>query len=306
MTIPGKPSPHLAVPRLAREGDTMPRSAITDYNQYLRRLGRSGTTIHTYCRTLCRLNRWLGHDLLTATEDDLTAWQDSLRGLAKSTIHGYLPAVTNFYRWARAAGRIEHDPSVALSSPRVPKRRPHPIAEDDLTRAIMEAPSRIRPWLILAAFCGLRACEIARLRREHIIIRHGRRFLRIVGKGDKERDVPISGYVWTELLAYGLPMTGWCFARHDGRPGHNDPATLSHIANTYLHSIGITESLHKLRHRFGDQLRSEGYDLDTVAELMGHESIETTRGYAGVPRKELLDAVDSIQPRHLRSIKEAS
>jgi len=112
---------------------------------------------------------------------------------------------------------LQADPSAALSVPRSPRRLPRPMPEGDLHTAIVNAPPRIRPWLMLAALGGLRCCEIARLRREDVLNSHTPPALLVHGKGDKERVVPLPAQLLHELTP--LPRAGWLFARLDGRSG---------------------------------------------------------------------------------------
>ena len=194
--------------------------------------------------------------------------------------------------------------------PRSGRTIPRPIGDDDLFAALETAPPRVRPWLVLAAWAGLRAKEIALLRRECVLDTLARPALLIATdatKGRNERIVPLSPFVVGELRAAGLPASGWVFRRQDGHYGPNTPAKLSHLANRHLHGCGINATLHQLRHRFGTEAYRSGHDLRAVQELMGHASPETTAGYAAYANESAIAAVNALPtPRgtagHLRAV----
>lgn len=284
--------------------------AIGSYLDYLIMQGRSGHTIRSYTRTLQNLRKWLaeaGLTLYSATADDLAEWRRGLT-VAPSSVSAYVGAVRSFYKWAAQTERIDRDPSLLIPRPKLGRRLPRPIAEADLEMAIDTAPDRIRPWLVLAAYAGLRCCEIARLRREDIYDSVPSPYLRVHGKGDKERAVPMSSYVWTELrpgvVALGRAR-GPAFQRIDGRIGPISANTVSNYGNEHLHACGLVDTMHALRHRFGTATYNATRDLRVVQELLGHVSPATTAGYAAHCQAEAVRAVDAIQPtRRLRAVQD--
>jgi integrase/recombinase XerC len=271
------------------------RPEISDHAAWLLKQDKASTTINAYGRRNRALAEWLearGATLLTATPDLMLEWRTSLT-VSPNSVLTYLAAVRSFYRWAMWAGKATSDPTADLPVPKWRKGRPRPIAEPALVSAILNAPVRIRPWLILAALAGLRACEIAGLRRDDIL--DGPRVMIIRGKGRKERVVPISAQVWAELLKAGMPSSGWMFPRYDGKPGPNTAHKVSDLTNAFLRSIGIRETLHQLRHRFGTQSYAATRDLRIVQELMGHQDPATTALYCDFSRAESISTVDAVQ-----------
>jgi site-specific recombinase XerD len=145
--------------------------------------------------------------------------------------------------------------------------------------AVAGAPARIRPMLVLAGWAGLRAKEIALLRRACVLDTTEPRAVLVAAdatKGWRERIVPLSAYALGELA---LPASGLMFRRLDGQAGPMAPWRVSQLCNTYLHECGILATLHQLRHRFGTQLYHVTKDLRLVQELMGHQRASTTAGY---------------------------
>jgi integrase len=254
--------------------------------------GLSAETIGARRWLLLRLRAAHG-PLLDLGPAGLLAWREGL-AVDRDTVRTYVSHVRQFYAWARRSGLIDGDPSADLPVPRRRKRLARPIGEQALTMAMAGAPARIRPWLALAAWAGLRAKEIALLRREHVIDTGRVPGLFVASdatKGADERFVPLHPVVTQALAEHGLPRSGWVFPRGDGLPGPNRPHTISHLSNRYLHGAGISETLHQLRHRFGTVFYAECLDPKRTKEVMGHRNLESTDGYikiASAPTAEII------------------
>ena len=272
-------------------------SEIGEHRQWLEQRGLSPRTTEAYRRVLLRLSAWLefrSSGLLTATPQELMDWREGL-AVTSNSVLSYMTAVKSFYSWAQASGRVHVRPDVDVPLPKIRKGRPRPISEMQLRVAILNAPKRIRPWLFLAALAGLRCAEIAGLRREDILDTADEPVIIVMGKGRKERIVPLSPQLWQELTDYGLPKFGIVFLRCDGQRGQNSPKLLSQLVNRYLKSVGITETLHQLRHRFGTRAFRVHKDLRVVQELMGHADPATTALYADYCRSEAISTVLGVQ-----------
>lgn len=257
-------------------GDTTVGAFLDDCR---RRNLRPGT-IDQKRRCLARLTRHLGGDPADATHDQLVAFLDRLdQPEARATELSHL---RTFYRWAVAEGHLGVDPSARLVRPRVPRRLPRPIPTNDLAVALDTAPERVRPWLVLAAYAGLRACEIARLRGQDLLWENDPPLLVVdEGKGGHMGAVPMCPTVAAELA--GMARSGWLFPRRDGQPGPTPAHVVSRLANGHLHGLGITHTLHTLRHWFGTQtLRANGGNLRETQELLRHQSPVSTAIYTWV------------------------
>lgn len=253
------------------------------------------TTIYTRGNVLHRLEAVLQPvPLLAATAADLAAWRASLTQ-APSTIAGYISHVKSFYAWALAAGLITADPAAAIPVPKTPRRLPRPISEDALMHALECAPLRIRAWLVLAGWCGLRAKEIALLRGENIRLYDDSPVLLVASdatKGIRERVIPLSPFVTAELTAAGLRVRGLVFRKMNGQP--MPPWLVSKLANQHLHDCGIPDTLHSLRHRFLTMAYRGSHDLRLVMELAGHQSPTSTAGYTLLDPTEAVAAVNGL------------
>ena len=277
---------------------------VTDEHlEHLRLSGHTKATIYSRRRALARMEAALPGSLLDATPAMLERWRASLTTGDEATV-AYVSHAKSFYDWAISRGLIASNPAANLPVPRLGRRLPRPIAEDDLMTALAAAPRRVRCWLVLAAWCGLRAREIALLRRENILETASPPVLIVAAsatKGRSERVIPLSAFVLAELAAARLPSSGYVFRRGDGRPGPNEAWRVSQLANRHLHECGIADTLHQLRHRCGTMAYRASRDLRAVQELLGHSSPSTTAGYAAYDRAALAAAVEALPvPGRLR------
>lgn len=274
------------------------RQEITDYLTWLKAKGRSERTCIFYTRRVEDLEDWLAArnvDLMDAGPEDLEEWREQLDMLDNSVIT-YVAAIRVFYRWAFRSGRIAADPSWDIPVPRKRRGLPRPIPEDELERAVKLAPARIRPWLVLAGYAGLRCCEIAWAQRDDVHDQADEPFMFVRGKGGSIDAIELSPYVLAELRAAGLPKTGPLFPRADGKRGHLTPHLISSVGNTYLHSIGIEATMHQLRHRFGTRTYAAVKDLRVVQELLRHRNSSSTAIYTATSRPTARAAVTAVQP----------
>jgi integrase len=246
-----------------------------------------------------------GSSLLVATAADLAAWRASLAA-GPGAIADAVSHARGFYAWAAATGLRPDNPAAAIPLPSRPRRLPRPVAEDDLAAALACASERVRPWLVLAAGAGLRAKEIALLRRENVHDTARPRAILIAAdatKGHAERVVPMSAWVWAELQRAGLPASGWMFRRHDGRPGPNAPWLISQLAGRCFRAAGSSATLHMCRHRLLSLLYQQTRDLRLVQEVAGHASPRTTAGYTALDAGAAAAAVEALPvPGRLRAV----
>lgn len=253
--------------------------AITKHIDWLRRTGARPTTVTQRRDNIRRLAAKLNVPLLDATYDDLDTWQSRLR-VSISSIHTYTCHVRAFYRWAFEIGLLDTNPSDSLPIPKVAERRPRPMPEKDTRTALKAAVGHMRVWLALAGWCGLRAGEIARIRREDLATDPeggDGAMLHVDGKGGKHRAVPVPPRVYTMLKEY-LTVTGPIFRRATtGLPV--TPNEVTKRCSKFLRGLGLTHTLHTLRHRFATKLAQSTRDLRLVQELLGHGSLATTQGY---------------------------
>ena len=279
-------------------------SVLARHLDWMRQRGLSENTIQGRRRLLARMA--LPVPLLEADAAMVGEWRAGLT-VTGGVIASYVSHVSEFFKWAVKEGLRPGNPAADVPVPKVSRGLPRPVSEDSLMAALAAAPPRIRPWLVLAGWCGLRACEISGLRRENILDTVSPPVLLVAAsatKGAHERMVPMSAFVVAELHAARLPPSGFAFRRADGQPGPNAPWMISHLCNEHLHACGIAASLHQLRHRFLTQMWRATHDLRLVQDLAGHSSPATTAGYTEVDKPAAVAAVETLgAPARLRAVR---
>ena len=288
-------------------GDTVP-VCLQRHLDYLRQRGLADSSIYKRRLALIKLREYIGHDLFQVNPAELEAWRAELADrVMPSTTMGEIWHVKDFYAWAQQTRRMRTNPAAFLRYPRLGRRIPRPIAEEKLLYALSAAPAPLRQMFVLAGWCGLRACEIAGLRRSNVLDHAKQPALLIeesATKGHHERVIPMSDFVLAELLQLPLPAAGYVFRRADGRPGPNKPWRVSHMCNTFLHEAGLDEVLHQLRHRFGTQTFEVSQNIRIVQELLGHRSLNTTMIYTAYSNAQAVATVQSLPvPPRLRPVK---
>lgn len=249
------------------------------------------TYIESRVRLLDRLERHLGAAPSTASLDDLRSYLDRPLGPgSRATEIAHLKA---FFRWAVTEELLDRDPTVRLEKPKLPAAKPRPIATSDLVVALRAADDLIRPMLLLAAYAGLRACEIAPLRGEHVLLDDDPPVLIVVeGKGGAPGSVPLAPVLAAELAT--LPRRGLLFPRIDGRPGPMSRYRVCQLCNGHLHSLGIEATAHQCRHWFLTETYRATHDLRLTQRLARHRSSTTTDRYTYLSDTEATRAVGML------------
>jgi integrase len=301
----GQPEPAQTC-RLCGKPHYVPCQILRRHLEHLRMRGLADTTIYERERAVIRLARALPVPVLDATARDLLKWRARL-DISPGSVAQYITQVREFYAWTVARGLREDNPAAGLPVPKLARRLPRPVSEEDLMAAVAAAPARIRPWLVLAAWCGLRAKEVALLRVESVLLSADPPVLVVAAdatKGTRERIVPLSPFVVSELTAApkvpmpsessGLPRSGYAFARLDGRRGPVTPNLVSKLSNEHLHGCGIGATIHQLRHRFATASYRASRDLRLVQELLGHADPATTAMYAAYDKPQAVAVVAAL------------
>ncbi len=287
--------------------------------------GRSASTIDAYRRDLVRLIGWLDQrrlDVQTADAEDLTAYVHDLQalGLAARTVARALVVVRNYYRFLTAEDLIDHDPVARVEVPPVPRGLPKPLGLDEVVRLIESidpvspATRRDRAMLETLYGTGMRISELTGLSLSSLDLTA--RIARVVGKGDKERIVPIGTHA-------AAALEGWLCL--DGRGALVRSATINRddmdavfvnlrgsrlsrqgawgVVRKAAISQGMADRLspHVLRHSCATHMLDNGADVRTVQELLGHASISTTQVYTLVSAERLRSVYDQAHPRALRA-----
>lgn len=262
-------------------------SLVNDHVEHMRRRGLADGSIGKRRRRLVRFDAVVG--LSGAEPEDVETFLDN-RDLSAKTRYDWVSDLANFYQWAIDWGHLETNPTLRVVRPKCPRRLPNPIATGDLVVGLQMAEPTMRAWLTLAAYGGLRVGEIGGLTVDSLL--WDDKLIRVIGKGDKERMVPMHPEVERVLRARRLPSRGRVFRRPRG--GGYPAAQVSREVSLYFESIGVSATAHMLRHWFGTKLYAACRDLRVVQEVMGHASPSTTAMYADWSRPEARSAVASL------------
>ncbi|MEZ5165723.1 MAG: tyrosine-type recombinase/integrase [Acidimicrobiales bacterium] len=212
------------------------------------------------------------------------------RSISPRTRYDWVSHLHMIFDWGVRHGLADHDPTVRVHRPKVDRLLPRPISDHDLAEALRQAPPMMRAWLLLGALAGLRVSEMARPERPDVL--ESDMLLRVMGKGRKERLVPLHPDVLGGLRRAGLPRSGYLFRRPHGSPF---PASMvSREISVYLSTVGIDATAHQLRHWFGTKTYRQCRDLRTVQELLGHASPTTTAIYTAASPLDARAAVDAL------------
>jgi integrase/recombinase XerD len=279
--------------------------------------GLSANTVAGYRRDLDQAAKFLARsgaaDWRAVTPAQAGGWIHSLTN-ARYTVASLARKLTALRMLARFLVREklrEDDFTALLSGPKLVRRIPGTLSADEVAR-LLTAPTggdaralRDRALLELFYSSGLRASELAGLMLQQVDLEHG--FLRVFGKGSKERVVPVGGRACEALAVYLAagrphfvkPRTGsQLFLNHRG-------AALSRVmlwmlVKKFARRAGITKNVtpHALRHSFATHLLTGGADLRAIQEMLGHASISTTQIYTAVEPQRLADHHAKFHPRN--------
>ena len=289
------------------------------FRRHLRLLkGVSPNTVAAYISDVGKLITWCEEeqrDPVTLTLDDLETFSASLHdlGIASSSHARILCGVRAFYQYLTIDGYVEQDPSELLESPIQDKHLPDVLSTEEVDMIINAIDlskwegQRNRAIIEVLFSCGLRVSELVTLTLSNIYEEDG--FVRILGKGNKERLVPISGRALHELHL-------WYMDRRQMRikPGEEDYVFLNrrgaHLTRTmifimikqYAAMAGIRKTIspHTLRHSFATALLEGGASLRVIQTLLGHESIGTTEIYTHIDMSTLRQEIEMHHPRNIK------
>jgi integrase/recombinase XerC len=267
---------------------------------------------HTIRAYLTDLRQFLAvaGPLRTVAPDTIRHWLRTLDGEAERTSIGRkLAAVRSFYHFLVDGGRVRRDPTLGISTPKTSRKLPVHLTLDEVDRLLV-APAadrwlglRDRAMLEVLYSSGLRVSELAGLDWEAIDVQTG--CLRVLGKGRKERVVPIGRPALRALATYreaaraaGVPAsTGPVF--RNARGGRLTTRSVARLMERHVLASGAATgaSPHALRHTFATHLLGAGADLRAIQELLGHASLSTTQRYTHVDLRRLMEAYDRAHPR---------
>ncbi len=300
-------------------GHSVPKDIISAYEKYLR-LERnfSKNTFENYMLDLQKLVSYMddeGIDFRAITLDELDRFAGSMRdlGIGARSLGRVLSGVRSFYRFLTIEGEVPTDPTELLVSPNIGKHLPEVLSVEEIDAIENAIDPGMREYqrdlaIIETLYsCGLRVSELCELLISNLYLEEG--FVRVKGKGSKERLVPISRRATEEIRR-------WFEQRRELviKKGHEDYVFVSMRRGTKLSRItlfvrikqlaglaGIEKSIspHTFRHSFATHLLEGGANLRAIQTMLGHESISTTEIYTHIDRTRLREEILLHHPRNI-------
>ena len=290
---------------------------LNRYKQYLRfEKSLSAHTLDAYLRDLDKLCQFLkdeGINLLDVSLEHLETFTAGLRdaGICPRSQARILSGIRSFYRYLVLEGHLEADPCELLESPQTGFHLPEVLTLDEIDNLIESIDlstregQRNRAILETLYSCGLRVTELCNLKLSDLYLEEG--FIKITGKGEKQRLVPISPRAIRELQLYFIDRntmdisSGYEDFVFISRKGKNiSRIMVFHIIKVLSEAIGLTKSIspHTFRHSFATHLLEGGANLRAIQCMLGHESIGTTEIYTHIDRNRLRSEIIEHHPRN--------
>jgi len=224
----------------------------------------------------------------------------------KSSIGRKLAAVRAFFKYLVREGRVTKNPAELVSTPKKEKRLPFHLNIDEVTTLVESPPEgkllglRDRAILETLYSCGLRVSELTGLNVGGVELEEG--LVRVLGKGGKERIVPIGSYARraiAEYLAARNAPSGDAPLFLNARGGRLTSRSVARVVDKYITTLATMKKIspHTLRHTFATHLLEQGADLRAIQELLGHASLSTTQKYTHVSVDRLMEVYDKAHPK---------
>ena len=296
------------------------RAAIKGFQAYLKlEKSLSPNSIEAYSRDIEKLYQYSDAQTVKINPEGITLtdlrqfinWINEL-GMIPSSQARILSGIKAFYKYMLMEDIIKNDPSELLESPKIQRKLPDTLSYEDINKLIaaidLSRPEGARNKAILEVLygCGLRVSELTELKLSNLYL--DIEFIKVVGKGSKERLVPIGGAavkalkIWIEQVRVHTPI----------KKGEEDMVFLnrngSRLSRVYIFMlikslaeiIGLKKTIspHTFRHSFATHLVEGGADLRAVQEMLGHESITTTEIYTHLDREFLKGTIIQFHPRN--------
>ena len=277
---------------------------IHDFLSYIAsEKGLSVNTIQAYERDIRRFAGGLDRE---AAEEGIVNHMSSLKekGYASSSIYRTLMALRVFFRFLKREGYVEKDPTALLESPKMWQLIPEVLTAQEVERLLGapgEGEEEVRDKAVLETLyaTGIRVSELCNLDIHDV----GENTVRVLGKGGKERIVPIGEEAIAAIDAY---LGNYRHDKGEHRPlfvskrgKRMSRVTVWEKVKFYARKVGIEKEIspHTLRHSFATHLLDHGADLRVIQEMLGHADIGTTDRYTHLSKKRLFDAFDTFHPR---------
>ncbi len=294
------------------------KDLITEYRYYLQSERRmSSNTISSYEKDIRNYVDYLENTLWVddpelINEDHIKKFLASLKKkkYTSTSINRYLSSIKSFHKFLTLERVVKKNIALEVSSPKTDKKLPVVLSVEEVAKLLDslagDTPLHLRNQAMveLVYSSGLRVTELVTLQISNLHLTS--KMIKILGKGSKERIVPVNDYALKILRKYiteGRPLlvkgkdNGYIFLNNHGQPISR--ISFFNILKEQAKIAGITKEIspHTLRHSFATHLLEAGIDLRLIQELLGHEDISTTQIYTHLSMKKIKEVYDSAHPR---------
>ena len=284
------------------------KNLLKDYGYYLKiERAMSQNTVASYCSDVEKFMAFYDSDVSQLNDGHLTAFLNSREGISKRTQARVLSSLRSFCTWLVLEGLLKDNPCDRIDAPKLGRYLPDVLSVEEV-QTMMDAVDestwlgrRDRALLEVLYGCGLRVSEAVGLRVSCLYLDED--CVRVVGKGDKERLVPIGEMASDALVAYlqerpaEFSKAEYIFVNRYGNPLSRVSAFNTVKKAALLAGIRKEISPHTFRHSFATHLIENGADLRLVQEMLGHESVSTTEIYTHIDSSTWHSAIIEHHPR---------
>ena len=278
-----------------------------DYIKFERKL--SSYTIESYQNDLTDLYLFFNEDIIKVKDEQMTKYIYSLRNLNARSLAHHITVINSFYEFLISEEILQTNPCEGIKSPKLPSKLPNYLTEDEVDKLMsvnLDSPFsyRNKAMLELLYATGLRVSELISLKFNDIDLTND--FVRVIGKGSKERIVPISDLAvkWLSIyLNQYRPIilknkdSEYLFISNALKPISRQG--FFKIIKQEVRRAGIKKDVspHVLRHSFATHLLNHGADLRVIQELLGHSDISTTQIYTHLVNEKIKKDYEEYHPR---------
>lgn len=294
-------------------------SLVRKYKQYIRlERSYSDNTLNAYLADLEKLRAYLTLADISPLKAQISDLREFSMGLQDIGIHPrsqarILSGVRSFYRFLELEGHIEQSPAELLEAPQIGRHLPTVLSVSEIDEIIAQIDlskaegQRNRAIIETLYSCGLRVSELCNLKISNLYLNEG--FIKVEGKGNKQRLVPISPRAIHELELYYQDRCHYTIKRGEEdyvfitqrRGTHIGRIMVFHFIKELVESAGIQKEVspHTFRHSFATHLLEGGANLRAIQAMLGHESIATTEIYTHIDRSRLREEILLHHPRNI-------
>lgn len=292
---------------------------VKKYQQYLKlEKSLAKNTVEAYNNDLDKLLAFLQLENVFILDTSLDDLQQFVAGLHDINIHArsqarIISGIKSFFNFLIISGMIEVDPSELLETPRIGTKLPEVLSVEEIDAVIAAIDlskregQRNRAIIETLYSCGLRVSELTNLKISDLYLSDG--FIKVEGKGSKQRLVPISPKAIREIDLYFIDRNQWLIRKEYedylflSKRGKNiSRIMVFHIIKELAQQAGITKEIspHTFRHAFATHLLEGGANLRVIQSLLGHESIVTTEIYTHIDTHMLRNEIIEHHPRNIK------